>query len=664
MNLTNEQNRLYNRQLHEIDFWHKISGSNGWKYMFSKIFRVILLFFVIVWVADFIISLCFSNGQGGLKDFFPFLFTAFKLASPPVNSPWYHILFYLIMGAIALCLTPVLTTCVMRAIDSRTDAIRKGRKVYPNMYNHFVVIGYNRYALKILSQILNGNESYAIIMTTQDSIKLRETLENHLDRDISRRVIIYAGDAISQEKVASLNLNYARTLYLLHESDNTSPYTHNLSILKNIVNAASGRDKEDPLEVYMQINSSKAYNLLQRVDIPSEFFMNEGKVVVDFRPFNFHENWSRLLWSYYKLDKYDPLDFEPLENTNKHVHLVISGFNSMGRALLLEALRLCHYPNFDEKTKENKTVISIFDDQLKTTLDNFKAQYPNLDEIIDIQIDFHDSDINSPEARRLIEQWAKDEKELLTIAICDKDADVAMTYALNLPKVVFYQKELFKHETPYENYNRTRVLVRQEIEKSFDEMFAYKNGIAYPHIQLFGSLEEGLCLTQLDDNIAICINGIYSEKSANGDYMNILYTESLQDCIQKIHQVFDKEQNLDTWRGLWAKLSENMKWSNRFQADIYDMYIRLIERIQKLPRGEYDKISSMLPNIEHRRWCAERVTASWRQKEEDGYRVNELHIHKSIVPFSELPESEIIKDLNVIATAKLIADEADKLYKK
>lgn len=634
----------------------------------SPFFWCMLLFvlLLLVFITFLVSCVCFyENGDDGGA---PIFFSAFQFYNPVSSDvSKSHVIWFGLISLFALLVTPFLTTSLMRSFELWRNIRREGRKLYRNIKNHFVIIGFNRYTIQILNRLLSHNQQCAIIMTTQDPIKIREALDNHMDSSISTRVIIYAGDAIIEEKVASLNLVYAQTLFLLQESVNSSPYTHNLSILKNIVNATSSREKDDPLEVYMQINSSKAYNLLQRVDIPNDFFKYNGKTVVDFRPFNFHENWARLLWSYYVLKDnngkpvYEPLDFEPLENTDNHVHLVISGFNSMGRALLLEALRLCHYPNYDDKTQKNKTIISVFDDQLKYSIDNFTAQYPNIDEITDIQIDFYDFDINAPEARKKIEAWAKSADKLLTIAICDKEADVAMTYALNLPKVVFYQKELFKHEEPYENYNRTRVLVRQEIEKSFDEMFAYENVIAYPHIKSFGSLEEGLCLDQLDDNVAICINGIYTEKSINGDYLDALYIESLQDCLQKISEVFDKERTKGTWRERWNELSENMKWSNRFQADIYHRYIALLDRIQRLPHDEFNKIKELLPSVEHRRWCAERVTASWRQKEQDGYRINPLHIHKSIIPFSEMPDSERVKDFNVIASAKLIVEEAEKM---
>ena len=671
LELTEEQKKLYNNQLREIDFWNKISGAQGWKYMAAKVFWIIFMVFILLWLSDFFIAIFKGSCKDGCNDFFPYLFNAFKITYPPTSSPWYHVVFYLIMGVFALCLTPVLTTCIMRAIDSRTDAIRKGRKVYKNLYGHFVLIGYNRFAVQIIRDIFKNNDAYAIVLTTQDPVKLRETLENELEKELSKRVIFYAGDAIVPENVSKLNLSYAQKAYLLDESEpHASQYARNLSVLKNIVNEVSNMENE-PLEVYMQVNNSKSYNLLQSVDVPIEFFQNKnGKVVVDFRPFNFYENWARLLWSYYKLPQYDTLDFEPLdlpENINKYVHLVVSNFNSMGRALLLEAIRLCHYPNYDEKTSINKTVISVFDAKWEEEKVSFYAQYPYLEQITDIEVEFYPYNIDHPDARHSLNQWAKDNNQLLTIAICDKEPDIAMTKAVNLPEAVYYQKDKFSITADKkENRNTVRVLIRQELETTSEEIFTHQNSIAYPHVKFFGMLQNGVDMKQIDDRIAMCINGIYNDESVKGNYYTVFHMSESK-CQESIKKIFSIEhdnikQDKHEWHNLWLSLPENMKWSNRFQTDIYGTYIQILSRIQQLPPNEYETIKKVLPEIEHRRWCAERTLAGWRQKDKDEIRVDERRIHKSIIPHKELSDSEKVKDYNVIATAKLIIDEANNLY--
>ena len=565
--------------------------------------------------------------------FWNFLFAALKLNLPnsEVDSNWVYGV-YLLLGILATMMIPFVTAVLTEWHRAKVSLIREGRDIHEDIKEHYVIIGFNPYTLQVLRHCLKENSRKAIIMTPFNPYIVREKINNGLSKAMSQRVILYAGDAIEKEKVESLNLRYAQKLYLLDESDGQdSQYLRNVSILKAVVDCVA--DRIHPLEVYMQVNNSKAYNLLQRVDLPVDFFRRGENIVVDFRPFNFYENWARLLWSYHKLEKYDTLDFEPLENSNQHVHLVISGFNDMGQALILEALRLCHYPNYKESTGANQTVISVFDARMDAQLDAFKAQYPNLQEIRDVQIEFIHSDIHSAESRVLLDQWARDNAQLLTIAICDPEADVAMTNALNLPQSVYY----LTNGNP-----RTRVLVRQALERATDDVFSSINQEAYPHLQLFGSIEEGLCFSQLDDRIAICINGIYE-----------VYSKSPDECTKHIRSVFAQKENETEWRKRWLNLPENKKWANRFQADIYKLYIDTMTRSSGM--------CDILPDMEHRRWCAERILAGWRQKAPDGERVNSHRIHDMIIPYSQLDDKEKEKDYNVIATAQLIAQEAEKL---
>ena len=141
-------------------------------------------------------------------------------------------------------------------------------------------------------------------------------------------------------------------------------------------------------------------------------YTNASKPNLYYRPFNFYELWSRRLWGLYRDEKtrmsgdYDLLDFvrtdESLStfasrSSDYYVHLVIVGFNRMGRALLLEALRVCHYANYDDsKTPEQrvKTRITVVDRYMDKLKDTFEAQFPNIGtQIYDIDVDYVNDDI-------------------------------------------------------------------------------------------------------------------------------------------------------------------------------------------------------------------------------------------------------------------------------
>lgn len=100
---------------------------------------------------------------------------------------------------------------------------------------------------------------------------------------------------------------------------------------------------------------------------------------------------------------YDALDYYPilqlpdgqLENGEKFVHLVIVGFSGMGQALLLEALRVCHYANYDDTQPEAdrlRTQITVIDKDMDALLPHFKLMFPHLDsQVDDLHIEYLDA---------------------------------------------------------------------------------------------------------------------------------------------------------------------------------------------------------------------------------------------------------------------------------
>lgn len=625
------------------------------------------------------------NGWG--KNLTHFIFTAFQISYPPVSDmpkgvEIFHICAVLVMGIISFLLIPVFTAALNNWLNQKILSIQEGRKIYKGLKGHYVLIGFNEFTTQIVSRVLQGNDRFAVILTTSDVTNARERMEALLPTEQEERIIFYSGDGASAEMIDILCLEDAEELYLLDESgQQNSHYSRNMTIIQLLTAACAHRPL--PLTVYMQMNNSTSCDILRKVEFPVEFVQSEGRYVIDLRPFNFYENWARLLWSFYALKRdgkpvYDPLDFEPLENTDKHVQLVIAGFDEMGQALLLEAMRLCHYLNYDEATGSNKTLITVFDPLWDEHRDLFMTQYGYLHNIKDIELSFHPFGIASSAARRMVDEWARDDKALLTVALCDPDAETALQQAVNLPEAVFYQPDTFAYEThpvngidrrlPH-NRNRARVLVRQHEPYSLDHLFAptptddaLLPHPAYPHLQFFGTFSDGVDFAQLNDDMALCINGIYSEKSIKGD--GLFYIKQLEECIAAIREVTSDRNKLSRWRDLWLRLPENFKWSNRFQVDMYSYYTRVLNRNTDPQKAKYDALICRLAETEHRRWMAERIVAGWRQAELDKEgKINERRIHASLIPYAQLPEEEKQKDFNVIATAPLLVGMLQsKLY--
>ena len=94
---------------------------------------------------------------------------------------------------------------------------------------------------------------------------------------------------------------------------------------------------------------------------------------------------------------------------------------------------------------------------------------------------------------------------------------------------------------------------------------------------------------------------------------------------------------------MWLLLNEDMRFSNRYQVDMYDTYAKYID-------------SPALMQMEHLRWNADRSIVGYLSARESGIKNTTYKIHKSLVPFCELTDKEQIKDLDVILNMK-------KLYK-
>ena len=566
----------------------------------------------------------------------------------------------------------LLITAFSSGIERYVERIREGRKRF-NMSNHVVMIGYNQYSISVIEQIFSKNKhTRLIILTTKEPLKVRAKLRATLPSSIDNKVIIYAGDGNTSKHVKSLNLDKAIGVYIMVEGNEwENQYTQSMLLLKEVSCNAGNRsiNSNNLLPVFLFINESSSFELVKQLNIPPSYVGNivsDGTPLqqsIDLHIFNFYENWARLLWSYYGKKKdtnyvYDSLDFEPIENTDKYVHLVIVGFNSMGQALLMEAVRLCHYPNFDDKTGQNKSKITIIDpngDSLRTI---WNAQHPNMNEVKDIDIEFLSTNIEDFVSRMKLKEWSNDQRQMLTIAICMADPDLSMSLALSLPEEVFFNYNNLKlipkdsnqpngKQLVVENPTRTRILVRQNVKKSLSDIISY-NEEKYKHLKLFGTFLDGFDEDLLNDDLSICVNGIYS------DYSNILSDE--ENGEKNLHQI-SYSSKYDEWAKNWldfSKTPETHKLATRYQIDYYRSLLPLIERTVS-PNGTIpDDILTKLANSEHRRWIAERCLSGWRQIKDGERRIDSLNIHTCITSHTNLPASELVKDRNVIRFARIL----------
>ena len=557
-------------------------------------------------------------------------------------------------------------------VERRVSDIEEGKVTYKSMSDHYVIIGYGDVTISIIRTIYNitgkrdtcGDDNkptqkypYTIILTKQDIKTVRSAIFSQLPEKFEKYIYFYSGDIESYEHIKSLNIDKAKEIYILGEKNEYGRDSKNLECVKTIAKLRG--NQENILTVNVQFDKLTSYSIIQKISLSDEFLTFNGKRTIYCRPFNFYENWARTLWGY-KGDlkhNYEKLDFESIEG-DKTVHLVIVGFKRMGRALLMEALRQCHYPNFEEApTPKNKTRITILDRELDAMLPEFLAQYPYLDQIRDIDIKYSNAKIEGKEVREQLIKDTKDPNTLLTIAICLEDPDIALSTGLCLPDEVFYTIENNKVKE-----TNTRILIRQALIQEGIGRLLETNNKKYKNVHIFGMSDKGLCKELMNDDLAMYVNAYYDilyydhTQPSNKNEVIKEYLEYTDGQIKSNQNL--KDDSFIDWvilpdhhdfmhsiaKRLWLLISEDTRFANRYQVDLYDTYIKY-------------QHSGKLMQMEHLRWNADRSIIGYKDTSEHNLKNNDYKLHKSIIPYCELSPSEQQKDIDVINNMKKLLNQ-------
>lgn len=457
----------------------------------------------------------------------------------------------------------------------------------------------------------------------------------------------------------------------------------------------------------MQFDRIPSYSNIQKMVLPKEYVCYGNVPNIYFRPFNYYENWARQLWGLYSVENgygFKPLFNRPLtmtvmdgksvaDSANSFVHLVIAGFNRMGRSLFLEALRVCHYPNYDDtvdKSRSVRTKITLIDRNMDEMLPYFKAQFPYLDsQIFDIDINYMNADISSKQVRDYLVGLASDKDCMPTIAICVSDPDMSLSLGLNLPSEI-YEKEV-------------SVLIRQEIQTDLGRLINSDSG-RFKNVKIFGMLDQGMSMSLLGDELPAYVNQMYKcsyckntpgkEDKSSNDYCSIYGTKGCKLFVEGSANnhymlslckfVHDEPEYAARMKecayDAWFTLSEVYRWANRYQIDAYVVYCRTLgyEIFKGEVGKEWEEVSyedfekridegylRTLMRMEKYRWNAERTIEGWRYGE---VRNNTYLVHNLILPYNELEKKypqEIGKDEDVIRNIPYILKLGGyKIYRK
>lgn len=382
------------------------------------------------------------------------------------------------------------------------------------------------------------------------------------------------------------------------------PHQQAVKLFRKPTDAALRR--EQPLIVCPHLVHRETRDLLR------DQIVGDARRFIDIRDFSVYELAARELFESYPLDGSGVAPDSPLA-----AHLIIIGFGRMGRAVLLQALKLGHIAN------SKPLQVTIFDHHAGAHYELFKGCHPNLDRSAEklpsiAKVTCVDGDVVTVPREDELRKIADHSDTLVTVVIAaDTDID-SLRIARHLPSTLAR--------------GHVRVCVRMRCAGGISQLIrADRRHEAVepfaPALHAFGELEsictEDRIIDTRQDELARAIHQSYLDR----------YLPKDDSPRRRQHEP-------------WAALDEDFRDSNRQAADFIPVLLRSCGYDVRRPAsGEPVKTPAeqaftpeeieVMAKLEHARWYAERYLAGWTHGEQ---RDDALRRHPHMVPWEKISE--------------------------
>ena len=350
---------------------------------------------------------------------------------------------------------------------------------------------------------------------------------------------------------------------------------------------------------HLLVQSDIVLRMLQTTDF-SEIIRKK----IDVYPFSMDEVWSRSI----------VLDYEPITiQSNKHVHLVIFGMGEMAERVAIQAALSAHYPNY-VINHSLRTRITIIDSHTTKLAEEFIKRYQPLfdnsyyriinlngeceflqsaitkfhkpmyegerEDFVDVEWEFVEAETWNVDVKEKLQLWTKDERQLMTVVMADKNGNKNISEALLLPQ------ELYRQNVPVYIYSQQELI------------------LPYSHnVHGFGMINSGYDVTLPLVRMAKNVNYIYDRCYEDND---VNWNGQLRYTVE----IDERERDRS-----WNKLSNVKRMSSIYNAMTIPTKMRSIG----LEKNEWDKFFDIsqqdidvLAQVEHNRWCVEELILGFR----------------------------------------------------
>ena len=567
---------------------------------------IVILVFLLLWVIAALLHVPLkSEKTEGFGNFWSLLFFFYDggLEGTLPSNRWFVYLVNL-LGSIVM--GGILIATITNFLQSHTSKAEDGLLRY-RLADHTVFIGFHDAMFPFIRSVVKNGKK-AIVLSESSAYEIRDLIASGLKDLDTDEIIVYHGFRTNQDELESLCVDRASSVFVFPSQSFTDTDSINLDVIDSIAQICerNGRTGLDCTVYFKHETSGAAF---ERTDVNERI-----KKTLRLNPIIYCDSIARALLSG-EVYSNPVLDREPItKDSGKRVHLFIIGIGEMGKALFCQAVRLLHFPNF-ENTKSRITLVGSQHEirKLKERYREFFAisdhdeKYSYLGDILDLSL----QTLQGPDLDSSLEAAIEDDDSLVTVAVCYENTVSAMERALSLPRSV-YEKQI-----PVLLYKPDSDSIAKLIgENSF-----------YSNINTFGAPEK---ITMNDDSrlTAMRINWVYSFFSKNG---------RVPECLPE-----EREWN-QVWSSAWDSLSIKDKWSNIHHADSIPVKLRSMGIEGVISETQL----GILSRVEHNRWVAESLLAGFRpptrEEQEDMIRDRSLKgdykdrkVHLDLCLFDEL----------------------------
>ena len=569
----------------------KALSGGVWGQIVLYVFLVVIVF-LLLWMVSIALTIPLKSGhtaapENGYTDFWSMVYWFYPgslLNSSKENRPFVYV--SSIIGSILM--SGLLISTLTNILRSRVGKSEEGLVRY-KLRGHTLIIGWNGAAFGLVSRILEEEGTIVSILSEAPVKSYRQNLLSRLPEHWRKRVLFNCGDRTSAAEIASLRPQYAAEVFILDDPTRKDMDSANIACLRLLSDACKGRSGR--LRCTAVFRNASTVAAFQKADLDAGV-----KERIEFYPLIYHEVIAENVLVTRRMGDtiFPPLDRERIaSDSNKYVHLIILGMNAVGEALAIEAARVCHFANADNR----KTRITLIDSAIEVKEEAFRAryqslfdvldgQYAHLGDFVDVEFFFVSGKAESPAIRTLISEAVDDPDAIVTVAVCLDDAQKAIDAGLNLPRVI-YDRDI-------------PVFVYQQRTAAILDTIGSSNVSLYSQVYPFGKEDSFFSNTE---NISI----------RYGQRINYVYGVFFETgTVPK--EMPSEEEWRTRWLEAWNRLVVAKQWSNIYHANSIPFKLRTVgyDPDSGEPLVLTPEQVETLSRIEHNRWCVEELLMGYR----------------------------------------------------